>query len=459
MAIEITRREIFEYYSRPEIAAEIVRNARHREVAGAFFDGSYDARPNTLQFPSDVIQMARRGVTSFHYSVEHWQNPMAIVSGNYNSFRSGWDIIIDIDSKLGIDESKIAAAAIIDALGKYGIRNTNIKFSGRRGFHICLPWVMFPKEINYEPLAKLYPQVPRAIVSFIKEQVKDEIMRKLLQQKSAKELIETLQEPPSSLSPYFFLEIENNWGARHMFRAPYSLNEKTWLVSLPITEEQLDKFSPEMAAIKNIQIKTEFFKGDENEAENLLIDALDWETAQKKEEIKEKPKKKIDYEKKIPEEFFPPCMTVALAGMADGRKRALYTLISFLRMCNWAWPEIEAKIMEWNERNKPPLARNIVVAQLRWGQANARNPWNCPPEGQLYVDIGICRPDNICRAGTQHIVIKNPIVYPFKKMGRGKKSKKAYRRGYSCMHCDREFETERSLTMHKSRSHGISDGL
>lgn len=450
---EITRQQIYEYYSREDIAAALVKNAAGREVAGAFFDGSYDSRPNMLQYPSDVVQMARKGVTSFHYSVEHWQNPMAVhTESDYGKLRIGWDIIIDIDSKLGIEESQLAALTILDFLEKYDIRDAGIKFSGRRGFHICLPWAMFPKEINYKPLAKMYPDVPRVIVSFIRERVKDELMKKLLQKKSAKQLIETLQEPPSELSPYFFVEVEKGWGARHMFRAPYSLNEKTWLVSLPLNAEDLKNFAPELAQIKNINVSENFFKGEENEAENLLIDALDWQSLQKKEEIvAKKAPRRIDYERKISEELFPPCMRVILDGLIDGRKRSLFTLISFLRMCNWPWPEIETKVFEWNERNKPPLPRNILMTQLRWGQANARNPWNCPPDGQLYVDIGVCRPDNICRAGTEHIVIKNPIVYPFKKM---KRPKKAFR-GYSCMHCKREFRSLNGLAMHKSRSHGI----
>lgn len=452
---EITRQQIYEYYSREDIAAQLVKNAANREVAGAFFDGTYDSRPNVLQFPSDVVQMARKGVTSFHYSVEHWQNPMAVhTESDYGKLRTGWDIIIDIDSKLGIEESQIAARNVLNVLGKYGMRNINIKFSGRRGFHICLPWIMFPKDINYKPLASMYPEAPRAIVSFIRETVKDGLMKELLQRKSAKELIETLQEPPSELSPYFFVEIENNWGARHMFRAPYSLNEKTWLVSLPIDVKQLNSFSPDIAEPKSVAVKGDFFKAEKNEAESLLIDALDWMSLQKKEEPK-RVVKKIDYERKIAEELFPPCIQVMLEGLSDGRKRSLFTLINFLRMCNWAWPEIEEKIMEWNERNKPPLPRNIVVAQLRWGQANARNPWNCPPDGQMYVDIGVCRPDNICKAGTSHIVIKNPIVYPFKKM----KGMKRTWRGYSCMHCKREFRSMNGLSLHKSRAHGIYESV
>ncbi len=451
----ITRKEIHDYYSREDIASQLVKNAANREVAGAFYDGQYDSRPNILQFHSDVVQMVRKGVTSFHYSVEHWKSPMAVhTERDYSKLRTGWDIIIDIDSKLGIEESQSAALIAIELLEKYGIRNAGIKFSGRRGFHICLPWIMFPQEVNYKPLAQLYPKVPQAIISFIRDRIKEKLMKELLKGKSAKELIQALEEPPSELSPYFFVEIEKNWGARHMFRAPYSLNEKTWLVSLPINAKQLGNFSLESADIKNIETNTDFFKGEDNEAESLLIDAVDWQALQEKEPEKKEKKRFLDYEKRIPEELFPPCIKTILAGLADGRKRSLFTLINFLRMCNWAWAEIEQKVFEWNEKNKPPLPRTIVVAQLRWAQANARNPWNCPPDGQMYVDIGICRPDEICKAGTGNIAIKSPIVYPFKRM----KQRKVYR-GYSCMHCEREFKNMRSLAMHKSRSHGIYETI
>ena len=105
-----------EYYSDGQIAGQILAGAKGREVAGAFWDGSYDKRPNILQYPTDIVQMVRKGVTSFHLSVEHWSNPMAITSENYEKLRTGWDMIIDIDSKLGVDESKIRR------LGKYYAR-------------------------------------------------------------------------------------------------------------------------------------------------------------------------------------------------------------------------------------------------------------------------------------------------------------------------------------------------
>ena len=433
----MNRQEALKYYSRGDITNELIRNAKGREVAGCFADGSYDSRPNILQYPNDIVQMVRKGVTSFHYSAERWKNPMAIASGNYDSLRIGWDLILDLDSKIGMDGSRIAAETILDFFGKYGIKNAGIKFSGSRGFHLCLPWEMFPRD---EELVKRYPEIPQALIGFIKNSIAEELMKRLVREKSAKELISVIELP--ELNPFYFVGIEK-WGSRHMFRAPYSLNEKTWLVSLPISHAQLRDFSTEIANPEKIKIKEAFLLGEKNEAESLLIDAMDWNAMQKKEE-KKKPGKERSYYRKINENLFPPCIKNILAGMPDGRKRSVFTLASFLRMCNWSWQEIESKIWEWNERNTPPLQRNIVLSQLRWNEINSRTVPNCDNE-TFIVPLGICKPDDIC----DNRKIRNPINYPFRKMAKRKKEGVLYK----CSKCDKGFKTMGSLNIHIARMH------
>ncbi|MBI2579403.1 MAG: hypothetical protein HYW27_00700, partial [Candidatus Aenigmarchaeota archaeon] len=227
----LNRAQILRYYSDERIAEQIFIHSKDREVAGALRDGAYERRPNMLQFPTDIVQMARKGVTSFHYSAERWRNPMALTASNYEELRTGWDLVIDIDSKLSIAESKTGAILVCGILEKYGIKNHTIKFSGRRGFHIILPWVMFPKEVDYKPLAKQYPSVPRAITWFIRENIRE---------KMSKELGKMGHETEN---PFSLVEIEKDWGSRHMFRAPYSFNEKTWLVSIPVKD--IGKFQTE----------------------------------------------------------------------------------------------------------------------------------------------------------------------------------------------------------------------
>lgn len=449
-----------EYYAREDVADAIVKNGSGREVAGRFITGQYDSRPNVIQFPSDVVQMARRGITSFHYSVEHWSNPMALATGeDYSGLRTGWDLVLDIDSKLGVEEAQLTAAAIVNFLQKYGIKNEGIKFSGRRGFHIVLPWIMFPKEVNFKELRSLYPDVPRIISKFICERIATGLMQSLVKLKGAKELLKVLDSPPSEMSPYFFVEVERNWGNRHMFRAPYSLNEKTWLASVPVETKKLSSFTPEMAKPEKVKI-ARFFGGEENEAAALLTDALDWNTATQKEPQKKKMEiKKSQYEKKIPEAMFPPCMKLILAGLKDGRKRSVFTLINFLRMCNWPWPEIEERLMEWNKIN--PLPDSFIVSQIRWSQRNARTVPNCD-NIHYFSDIGICQPDNTCKGGTDKITVKNPINYPFRKMriswNAAKKENKANEKrppAYSCSRCKQAFDSMKGLNIHLGRTHGV----
>ena len=213
----LSRPQLVEYYSDERIAKLILEGAKNREVAGAFWDGSYDKRPNILQYPTDIVQMVRKGVTSFHLSVEHWSNPMAITSENYEKLRTGWDMIIDIDSKLGVDESKIAAKLIVKLLGKYGIRQPGVKFSGRRGFHICVPFGLFPKEIDYKPLAKMYPDALRILASFIRYKIRKKLLDELIKSKGGVgHLVEALGEAPGKLSPFHFVEIERMGKQAHV---------------------------------------------------------------------------------------------------------------------------------------------------------------------------------------------------------------------------------------------------
>ncbi len=454
------RHQILEYYHRDDIARAIAEAARGREAAGVFGDGAYDARPNVIFYPNDVKHMAKKGITSFHISVEHWKNPMALSTENknYKELRTGYDIIIDIDSKIGIDEAKMAAHLICSFLEKYNIKNYGIKFSGRRGFHIALPWLMFPKEIDFRPAEHQYPKIPKIVARFIRRGISGHLMRELIKTKGAKHLMDIMEEKPSKLSPYFFVEVEKDWGGRHLFRAPYSLNEKTWLVSLPIKASNLMDFNPENAKPEKIEVKESFFNGEENEAESLLLDAMDWyATIRKDKETKKIPQRKMIWEKKIPEELFPPCIKIILSGMSDGRKRSMFTLINFLRMCNWQWNEIEEKLFEWNSKNRPPLPKNSIISQLRYSQNNAFNPANCD-SNMFYIDIGICRPDVTCKGGTDKITVKNPINYPFRKMRREGRTKKPYI-AYKCAVCNRGFKSMHSLGIHKARTHQIYETI
>ena len=445
--IKPSKFELLEYYSRDDVLDEMMKISQHREFVAAA-EGKYLSRPSMIQFKSDIVEFVRRGATSFHCSVERWKNPMMLSTEkkNYDEIRIGWDLVLDIDSRIGIEAAAIAAKEVCRVLKSYGIESYGIKFSGSRGFHILVPWEAFPKSVNYVDSAKQYPKILNAIVAYICECIKDSLLKKLIEKYTAKQLFDT-----ESADPFALVEIEKNWGERHLFRAPYSLNEKTWLVSVPV--ENLDEFSPAQARMKRVRATRSFFReATEEEARELLIDALDWSASREAPEREKKTRaiRRIESGEKIkvPEEYFPPCIKNILKGLADGRKRSTFTLINFLRNVGYDWDEIEAKLQEWNSRNEKPLSTSFINSQLNWNR-NQRNllPANCDNE-LFYKSIGICEPDNVCRE------IKNPVTYPFKIFKPKIRKKRERKALFVCRRCNRAFSSEKGLIIHQRRVHG-----
>ena len=159
------------YYSRKDILDAIYKFSAKREVSPRYYDG-FGKRPDSFQYPSDILSLVKRGATSFHCSEEIWQDPLAITTEftpeDYDQLRDGWDLVIDIDCNW-IDYSKKAALAIISALEYRGVKNYGIKFSGSKGFHIIVPWEAFPKFIGDKNTSNAFPEFPRAIVNYLKE--------------------------------------------------------------------------------------------------------------------------------------------------------------------------------------------------------------------------------------------------------------------------------------------------
>jgi len=411
--------QILKYYSQQPILDALMVISENRELVGTFENGAYSKRPNIVSYPQDIVEMVKDGVVSFHASVERWSNVMSLEPRIYDSLRIGWDFVCDVDSNLGIEEAKVATKLIIECLEKYGVKNPSLKFSGRRGFHVGLRFESFPKEVNYKKTEKLYPRIPQIIASFIREEIREELLEKLVEMKgSVKELFEGLDKV-ERLDPYYFVEIEKNWGVRHLYRCPYSLHNKTWLVSMPLRLKDLDKFQPEQASPEKVNFKEKFLEDYlENEAADLLTEAMDWWSSQKKETIK--PKRKIKFQRRVDARFFPPCIKLIMKGMEDGMHRSTFTLISYLKLMNWKWEEIEKALIEWNRKNNPPLPNTYLSSQLKWHARQLREilPANCDND-QFFGSIGICNPDGICKK------IKNPASYPFRKLGltkyRGKK--------------------------------------
>ncbi len=413
--------EIITYYSRLEICNELVRTAQTREITVQYGIDKFGKRPDILQFPNDVKSIIRKGATSFHCSEEKWGDPLQLkqesTKRELDNLRTGWDLILDIDCPW-FDIATITAKLLLQALDYHNIKSYSIKFSGNKGWHIAIPAKAFPKTIGNKNIILLYPEAAQTIAEYLTEFIKPHLENEILKLVSndIRKLAEKLDikkedfiDEDGHFLPNFFSQIDVTLASsRHLFRMPYSLHEKTWLVSLPIKPEDIDKFEKTWAKPENIEEINNLFLNSEKavpeEASQLIIQALDWKAGlEHKEPIADV--KKFEYEGKVPEQAFPPCMNCVLKGLEDGRKRSLFAMLNFLRNMQWSWPEIEAKIKEWNYKNAQPLKTGYIMSQINWHKKQTVKvpPQNCR---QFYKEMGICFPDNICDK------IKNPLTYP-----------------------------------------------
>jgi hypothetical protein len=407
--------EILKYYSRYEIQNAILSFSKDREVVGSLKDGSYLNRPDTLLYPKDILEKVKKGVVAFHCSVEKWFNPMQLSTSlsqkELDNLRKSFDFIIDIDAKVKLEHAIVAAKVIYNFLKDLGV-NASIKFSGRRGVHIGVASEAFPDVIDFKKTSSRYPEIPQALAEFIVEKVREQILEGLIAEEGGVASLVKCLPSISELSPYAFIDIEKGWGNRHLFRLPYSLHPKQWLVSLPLNIEDLAHFKPEDAKPEKVKAEVDFLVNKEGEATELLLRALDWKSKQPKEIIKEV---RIGQKstKPVPEDMFPPCMNLILSGLTDGKKRSLFSLIAFLRNMNWKQEDVEKRIKEWNMKNSTPLPERFIKTQLKWHFRQNRNLMaaNCTSE-LFYDNIGICKPDRICNFKG----IKNPVNYSFRLM-------------------------------------------
>lgn len=169
------------YYSKPAVQQALLEFGAHREVVPRYGEG-FGKRPDSLTYPSDIMNLVLKGATSFHASEEQWKDAMQLSTElsqtQLSELRSGWDLLIDIDSPY-LDYSKIAAELIIEVFEKYGIESYGLKFSGNKGFHLILPWEAFPFSYRGESTSANFPEWPRAVVSFLFHTIRPSYNRKV----------------------------------------------------------------------------------------------------------------------------------------------------------------------------------------------------------------------------------------------------------------------------------------
>ncbi len=372
------------YYLRKDIALRILEFSKNREIAVKYKNGKFGKRPLTLSSITEIFSYVKRGVTSFHCSEERWVNPLLLTSTSkeedLKKNRIGWDLVIDIDG-LDLELSKIVAELIFKLFKRLNVKNATIKFSGNKGFHIGIPFESFSKEILGYGLTKdLFPDVARRIAAYITYEIKEELDEKI------KNLIET--EHYSKKLNIKKKEIYTNNGeiitsklvdidtilisSRHLFRMPYSLNEKSGLVSIPILPERIKYFTKKEAQPNQVSPRKyssyEFLfynKQYGTDGDILIIKAYekDYEpfliTYEKEEQ------KTIEIKETIEQNRFPESIKYILnTKLEDGRKRSLFILLTFFTSVNWSFENIEKIIYEWGK--KQDLKETYIKSQINW---------------------------------------------------------------------------------------------
>jgi len=434
------------YYKREDIQKEMIENADGREVAIKFGEGGFGKRPDILQYPKDILELAKQRATSFHVSEERWKNPLQLdpmlKKRELDNLRTGWDLVLDIDCEF-LEYSKLAGDLLVMALKHHGIKNISAKFSGNKGFHIAVSFESFPEKIMAEDTIETkdyFPDSVRVIASYLSEMIMEPLSDRIyeyenkdiekIKQKTGKSFNELTKEFTKNnekvrrFDAGSILKVDTVLiSSRHLYRCVYSLHEKSGLASIPISPEKIIDFSKEDAIPEKVKISEFKFLNkkniNKNEAKELLDKAIYWESIKEK---KQELKPKREYEElttALSEDFFPPCVKKCLNGLEDGKKRFLFILINFLRSAGWNYDEIEKRIREWNKKNPDSLRETYFMGQLRYHKQHKKKvlPPNCYNK-MYYKDMTICLPDNLCEK------IKNPVQYAKRKARYYKPNKK-----------------------------------
>jgi hypothetical protein len=211
---------------------------------------------------------------------------------------------------------------------------------------------------------------------------------------------------------------------RHLFRMPYSLHEKTALASVVLDSNKIMEFDMIRDA-DPLKVKTSNFMPDSKpgEAKDLLRKAIEFKPIEKQKTLEEIKNPKLTESetslgnkkfnditiKNLTPDLYPPTITKILAGMkSDGRKRALFILLSFFKSLKLSDEELESQINTWNAKNSEPLKTGYIKSQIVWYSRlkQARLPPNF--DKMYYKDIGFL-------PTPEEMAVKNPVSWVIRK--------------------------------------------
>jgi hypothetical protein len=196
------------------------------------------------------------------------------------------------------------------------------------------------------------------------------------------------------------------------------LHEKTSLASIVIKPEEIKDFQPESANPMKIIPKNFLPNSEEGEAKILLQSALEFRLPEAEQSQDKRHDSNLGEKKfkdititSLTQDLYPPTIKKILEGIkGDGRKRALFILLSFFKSLKLSDEQISNEIEEWNKKNSEPLHSSYIKSQLMWYSRQSGENIKLPPnfDKHYYKDIGF-------PPSQEEIDAKNPISYVIKK--------------------------------------------
>jgi DNA primase large subunit len=82
-------------------------------------------------------------------------------------------------------------------------------------------------------------------------------------------------------------------------------------------------------------------------------------------------------------------------------------MMNFLLSCGWTPDQVEARLVEWNSKNREPLREQYITGQMRYARQQGKKAMPPPScnNPAYYKGMGVCKPDELCAR------IKNPLQY------------------------------------------------
>ncbi len=242
--------EVLAYYGqeRKDIAEAIFKYGRDRRVAMTTEPGTLGGTKGQDGFrsPDEILDLARhamegaenvvpRRYPSFHGTL----GKHSVDRGILRKAQKGADVVIDIDVKEDYKAAFAEGRKVLKFLDFYNAPY-RVKFSGGSGPHIIIPYEAFPGS----PSGRSAYRAHQVLFRFI-----------------------------SSRSGAGHID-GSFTSTSHFHRMPYSLNEHTGLVSLPLRREQYDDFTLSMAEVPNVEVDDGWFQEPDEEAKGALAEMI-----------------------------------------------------------------------------------------------------------------------------------------------------------------------------------------